>query len=307
MPRRNRTSDAGLRRAALYPLSYEGVREPERGHARPSSRFLRPRASGSAVSGSGPAHLGHPWWMRRSSPALVVVVLAVGVGGVVAPVDARFPRRPRASPSWRTRSAGALVRMGEARAILSRGNRPGARDRDVPEARRTRLLLPGWTSTQRSRGDPCARGVARPCRGDERGLQRCRRRVRRRHDRVMRALEARQVERVVWVTLREQRLSVPAINDAIRAAAAGRSSSSPTGALSGHARRVVQRRRPHVGRGRGELRAVPPSFSSSVGVSCGPTGDLLVVDTTSSSAHGWERRSRRASLRAAGAGPIAGR
>ncbi len=139
-------------------------------------------------------------------------------------------------------------------------------------------------------------------------------------DRVMRALEARQVERVVWVTLREQRPSYPAINDAIRAAArrwpelvvADWSTVSST-----HDEWFSDGVHMSVEGGESYARFLRPLVLDACGVSCGPTGDLLVVDTTKlvgarvgtpfSARLACARRDRAVSLDGEGTPPTAAR
>lgn len=222
--------------------------------------------------------------MRRSLiSALVVVALAVGVGGVVAPVDARSAAKAPRVTVVADSVGGALVWMGEARAILSRGidleleiatcrklvepgcSYQGGRPPSALEAIRAREASLGRVVVMNVGYNDVAAGY-----GD--GI-----------DRVMRALEARQVERVVWVTLREQRPSYPAINDAIRAAArrwpelvvADWSTVSST-----HDEWFSDGVHMSVEGGESYARFLRPLVLDACGVSCGPTGDLLVVDTT---------------------------
>jgi hypothetical protein len=102
-------------------------------------------------------------------------------------------------------------------------------------------------------------------------------------DRVMRALQARQVERVVWVTLRsDQRPSYPGIDDAIRSAVKRWPSlvvADWDAVSAGHEEWFSDGI--HLSDTGGEVfaRFLRPIVLEACGASCGPGGDLHVVAT----------------------------
>lgn len=101
-------------------------------------------------------------------------------------------------------------------------------------------------------------------------------------DRVMRALEARGVERVVWVTLREVRENYAEMNDAIARAA----KRWPTlqvadwsAAGKGHEEWFSDGVHMSLEGGEAFARFLRPIVLGACGAPCGPDGDLLVVSS----------------------------
>ncbi len=219
---------------------------------------------------------------RRAILALVAIALGVA-GAVVAPVRARATAPAPRVTVVADSVGGALVWMGDARAILSRGidleleiatcrklvdagcAYQGGRPSSALDAIRTRETSLGRVVVVNVGYNDVAAGY-----GD--GI-----------DRVMRALQARQVERVVWVTLREQRPSYPAINDAIRAAARrwpGLVVADWNAVSEAHDEWFSDGVHMSVEGGEVYARFLRPLVLEACGASCGPNGDLLAVGTT---------------------------
>lgn len=101
-------------------------------------------------------------------------------------------------------------------------------------------------------------------------------------DRVLRALEARGVERVVWVTLREVRESYAAMNAAIVRAAKrwpGLRVADWSAAGKGHEEWFSDGVHMSLEGGEAFARFLRPIVLDACGAPCGPDGDLLVVSS----------------------------
>lgn len=219
----------------------------------------------------------------RQAGAVALVLAAIGLAAVgvrEAPAaDARVSAAPRVTLIADS-VGGALFWMGEARAVLARGL-----DLDLEIATCRKLDAPGCTyagsqpvsavevaRTRRAAlgqvvvvavgyndlADPYAEGI----------------------DRLMRALLARGVERVVWVTLRETTQTYRSINAAIEQAARRWPALAVAdwhGASKGHDDWFSDTVHLTIEGGVAFARFLRPRVLDACGVACGPDGTLLAL------------------------------